>query len=690
LKGVVIPAESYPPSQLPKTGEALECTGLVATRTEVFASLYSADLIRVFDPETMLPARQLTCRRPRSLALDSAGNLYAACYDADAKPTSSVVRFDGATGTARPVVTDGLDDVLGIAIQSDGNIAVTDGGAAQQVKIFSPDGKLVTAIGKAGGRPWIGKTGPEALLWPTAIVTDRQGGLVVAESSIPKIFDRIVDGKVVKQWYGWPAYGVSNIPDCDDPWTNYFSYEPRGIARARVPADGQSATVDAYWDMLQAGVDGVSEMGWAGATPYVQTLSNGKKYLIDDMTPHGICLVEGDSLIPVGHLAYYIPNLKTMREGGDQPEGIKEKTLEVWIDRNGDHRPQADELTSTTQVQGQPMPPACTYGGGIWLDKDGNAFMPCSNNSILKIPSDGFSPEGCPLWNLSKMSYAVPCVLPSTPNLGTGIRNGTAGVRTDDQGNIYTCLSGTVPALTPVLADSIRKQYPDLPQSQWCAYASEDLAKRMHAGMGHTAESTAVKFAKYGPDGKMLWVAGRKATGQPYPGELYHFWDVAGMVNNDYIVGGSEWGMMYFYTSDGFYVDSIMNDWANMGPPGPYTFGSETFSGRVQAYPALKQVFAYTEGNMYHVQGFDDNLKVAGETRIWGNVQLDKVYDTGESASPQVATTIQIAPLSGDPTAPAAWQNIPTETLHRGTADLATVQLAYDASKTLRQLPCGG
>jgi hypothetical protein len=116
-----------------------------------------------------------------------------------------------------------------------------------------------------------------------------------------------------------------------------------------------------------------------------------------------------------------------------------------------------------------------------------------------------------------------------------------------------------------------------------------------------------------------------------------------------------------------------------MPPPGPYTFGSENFSGRVEAFPALKQIFAYDQGNVYHVDGFDDQMKVAGETRLWGQVRLDKAYESEESASPQVATTIQIAPLTGDATSAGSWQNIPTETLHLGSADLATAQLAYDA-----------
>ena len=42
----------------------------------------------------------------------------------------------------------------------------------------------------------------------------------------------------------------------------------------------------------------------------------------------------------------------------------------------------------------------------------------------------------------------------------------------------------------------------------------------MKEGLGHTAESNigVMKFAKFGPDGKLLWIAGRKATAAPGPG----------------------------------------------------------------------------------------------------------------------------------------------------------------------------
>jgi hypothetical protein len=218
--------------------------------------------------------------------------------------------------------------------------------------------------------------------------------------------------------------------------------------------------------------------------------------------------------------------------------------------------------------------------------------------------------------------------------------------------------------------------YPDIPASKWCAYATSELAKQNLEGLGHTAECNIAKFAKFSPDGKLLWIAGRKATAMPNPGEMYHFWDIGGLVGDGYVAGCSEWGPITFYTSDGFYVDSVMNDPNSLAPSGPYTFGSENFSGQVRSFPKLGKVFAYDQGGIYAVDGFDQNLKVSGEQRFHGTVDLDKTYE-GVSLA-QVAQSLEIVPISGDIAGNAAWSAAPVATLMRAGAPLATAQVGYD------------
>ncbi|HEY8966259.1 MAG TPA: hypothetical protein VIM58_07445, partial [Candidatus Methylacidiphilales bacterium] len=604
-----------------KDGTQPECLGLAASKGEVFASVYSQNLIQVLDAESGKPVRRLDCPRPRGLALDAAGNLYAVSCGAD--QPSRVFRFERAAGPGRPVVVEGLSAPLGIAVGAGGEIAVSDGAASQQVKIFSPDGRFLRAYGAEGGRPWLGAYRPDAFLCPSALAADARGGLLVAESSIPKIFDRVefATGKNLGRWFGAPAYGVADIPDSDDPLTAYYPFEPTGFARATVPAAGGNGYPTAYWDFSKVGAEpgGPGGRGSLGL-PYVKTLANGMKYWIEDTGPHYVCLVQGDDLVPVGKINVYNPH-------AGHYVSNPEACYEIWSDRDGDHKIEPDEVSKLQGIGNRPVPVTDVGINSMWLDANGDAYFLTQENAIVRIPSDGFTPQGAIRWNPAKASYAVPSVVPSLlKRIPVGPRQGMAGVRADSKGNLYTCIEATVPSLTPELAAKIEAANPGLPRSFWWVYADAGLAKRMHEGLGHTSENNVIKFAKYDPSGKPLWVAGRKAVAAPAPGELYHFWTMSGMVGDDYLSGGSEWGQIYFYTSDGFYVDAIMNDPATLAAAGPYTFGGETFSGRIEAFPKLSKVYAYQAGGIYEVEGFDKDLKVRGEKRLFGTVALDKAY----------------------------------------------------------------
>ena len=656
----------------PEDGTAPECMGVAATANEVFASVYSQNIIQVLDVESGQPTRTLACPRPRGLALDAKGNLYAVSFGTDAP--AQIVRFTGVQGTPTPVVTGELVAPVGVTVDASGQISVTDEGASQQIKTFSSEGKLVRTLGKKGGRPWVGAYDPTSYRDPSQITVDKKGGLLVAESSVPKIFDRIdnATGKTLTRWFGWPGYGVVNIPDTDDPMTNYFAYEPEGFARATAP-EGKTGLPDAYWVPQKAGMEGVGPM-FSETFPLVKVLANGRKYFISDANPHAVCLIKGDSFLPVGNLDVYNPNEHS--KPGVNANSLP-TTLSMWIDKNGDHKPQPEEMTTITEVEGKPLPRLGSRSNSMWMDEKGNAFIITGVNSILKIPAEGFAKNGSILWNPAKASYVLPAVMPSLLNHGISGRQGMPGLRTDSQGNIFVCLSSVAPALTPKLASNIQAAFPNIPQSAWFAYATPELAKQNKEGLGHTAESNIAKFAKFSPDGKLLWTAGRKATAAPGPGEMYHFWTIGGLVGDNYVTACSEWGPIYFYTTDGFFVDTLMNDPATLAPAGPYTFGSENFSGQVYAFPKLGKVFAYDQGCIYAVDGFDKNLKVSGEKRLHGTVALDKVYKEAVPMS-QVAVSLQIAPVSGDITQNAAWNAVPAVTLNRNNAPLATAQIGYD------------
>jgi len=105
----------------------------------------------------------------------------------------------------------------GFHVDRDGNVWVTDAqgsdGKGHQVLKFSPDGKLLLALGKAG----VAGSGPDELNQPSDVVVGSNGDIFVAdghdEGSNMRIVKYTKDGKFIKSW-GKPGSGPGelNVP----------------------------------------------------------------------------------------------------------------------------------------------------------------------------------------------------------------------------------------------------------------------------------------------------------------------------------------------------------------------------------------------------------------------------------------------------------------------------------------------
>jgi len=165
--------------------------------------------------------------------------------------------------------------------------------------------------------------------------------------------------------------------------------------------------------------------------------------------------------------------------------------------------------------------------------------------------------------------------------------------------------------------------------------------------MGHTSEYNGVFICKYAPDGSLVWRVGRKATGGLKSGEMLHHWCFAGMVGDGYAVAASEWGVFTVYTADGFFVDSLFDPPGVPGRGGPYVFGGEDFSGRIQAFPERGEVWAYNSGRAFKVKGFE-KCRVSGEWRTNGVVRLERVAPLFVlGAKPKPLENAKIARIGG-------------------------------------------
>ncbi len=584
-----------------KQGPQFECAGIAVLGDDVFISDYTGNRILVHDAVSGEPKRELAVPGPRGICIRD-GAIYvvqAIAQSADAQPAfrCAVARVDPANGAIETVVDDGLVAPYGIAVDTQGRVHVSDLGTSQQIKTFE-NGRLVRALGKEGGRAFLGRIDTDAFLLPFGIAIDEKNTLLVPEASAPKIVNLIdaESGRSLHRYYGYTAYSPSNIPDCDDPLLEYYSLSgPESFARARIPDEGGAGFPDASWDFPGAGQP---EFGCIMNTmnmPEVMRCANGRKYLVPDGIasrangePITICMIDGDAMIPVASFTRAV-SLAT-------PNSIP---LEIWMDANGDHKIQPEEKTILSEVAGRPVRPA-DADGGLTLTPNGDAFLLTTANFLVGIPCRGFSDAGVPQWDIGAAYIAVPEIVPGLAHMHCTWRSGSVGWRRDSQGNFYTSVACDV------------------------KYATEEYAKYMHQGMGHTADMNAVFLFKYDPSGKLVWRVGRKAVGSAKAGEILNHWVHAGLIGDDYTVAASEWGCFTVYTADGFYVDRLFDTPGLPGRGIPYTFGGEDFSGRIQYFPQRDEVWAYNSGHTFRVIGFEKG-RVKGEWRTDGEVTLELV-----------------------------------------------------------------
>lgn len=167
--------------------------------------------------ETALPA-------PRGLAFDAKGQLLAI----SGKQVVELAPQAGAQ-TPRIIVAEGLEEPVGLTLDAQGNLYVSDRGNSHQVKVFNSAGKRLRAIGKPGV-PAAGPYDPLHMNNPHGLAIDSNRQLWVTENDhIPKRISLwTLDGQLVKAFYGPSKYGGGGVLDPCDPTRFYYADEGKG------------------------------------------------------------------------------------------------------------------------------------------------------------------------------------------------------------------------------------------------------------------------------------------------------------------------------------------------------------------------------------------------------------------------------------------------------------------------------
>ena len=146
-----------------------------------------------------------------------------------------ILKFDRASGKLLTSFGAGVFNFPhGLYVDRDGNVWVTDGASnkegtkGHQVFKFSPEGKVLLTLGKAG----VAGRGPDTFNEPTDVVTSPSGDIFVSdghsgqnENPPPNANGRIVkftkDGKYIKEWGRMRSEERRVGKECRSRWSPY-------------------------------------------------------------------------------------------------------------------------------------------------------------------------------------------------------------------------------------------------------------------------------------------------------------------------------------------------------------------------------------------------------------------------------------------------------------------------------------
>lgn len=189
-------------------GESTNALGLAVLGGKIYISLNYDNKLIVIDPATgKATGEELHVDSPVGISsLDDHTLLTVS--------GKQVVKVDVRSKAVTPLITSNLVAPDSVTTDKAGNIYVSDWATSFQVKVFTPTGKFLHAIGREGGRPWVGKWDPSGMLVPRGIAVTDAGRLWVAEDDgSPKrvsVWDAR-SGAFLKDYIGPTPYGGATL-----------------------------------------------------------------------------------------------------------------------------------------------------------------------------------------------------------------------------------------------------------------------------------------------------------------------------------------------------------------------------------------------------------------------------------------------------------------------------------------------
>ncbi|MDR1305599.1 MAG: hypothetical protein LBK76_10325 [Verrucomicrobiales bacterium] len=184
--------------------ESTNVLGIAALKGKLYVGFFYDGKVVEYDAETAEPTG-LEIPVPAVVGLHAYDD-----HTVLAVSENQVVKIDLARKVVESFIVSDLVAPAQVTSDRAGNVYVSDWKDSFQVKQFDQSGKFVKAIGKAGGRPWLGKFDPDGMILPRGVAVTDEGKLWVAEDDTQprrvSVWDT-ASGKLARDYIGPANYG---------------------------------------------------------------------------------------------------------------------------------------------------------------------------------------------------------------------------------------------------------------------------------------------------------------------------------------------------------------------------------------------------------------------------------------------------------------------------------------------------
>lgn len=518
----------------------------------------------------LAPEKDIPVAAPAALAMEKDGSLLVLSG-------SKILRVDLHARKTAPLISQGLEDPASLCVDADGAIYVSDRGKAQQVKFFDANGRLVRAIGLAGGRNPRGPHQPLGMYRPRGITVDAQGLLwVMEEDDRPQRVSvwNAGTGAFVREFIGAPHYGALDGAVASFDKTMAFGegvqyrldWEKKTYALTGIP--GRAANEEDVFG--RAVVRRVFQRGGrllTASNAHVQVIAELKDGVLRPLAAVGeINELTRRIGMYTGAVARKIEQLHAAGAKLDSRGNPGRDVAFIWSDQNGDGIPQDSEFVWKEGLR----------WGSYWgttIGEDFTVYMQ-SAGKVYRLPVTRWNDHGAPVYSFESAA--------SFPFTGTGEH-------------------------TAALPDGM------------LIVNGKPLLQGIDTATGHRVWTY--------PN---VWegVHGSHTADVPAPGRLIGplsvtgFASVGGQVGTLFGMNGNL-GQQFLMTSDGLWVGAVMRDWRLAKVEDMYTVPDEDFGGYLWRDEKTGEVCmeaGKSEYRLYRVTGLDTIRR--GEGRFLFNPEL--------------------------------------------------------------------